>query len=131
MRAVDIVIFWVCFNAGFFIIDALGVFGTVGPQGRILTVGGSLAVAVLAIAITAASITILGTRVTRPIGVIAVAFAGLYAFLVVNAMAIVYEITLGGVGVTAALLLALGALNAVIFAIGMIQLVTGGMRGGR
>lgn len=131
MRAIDLVVALTCLNAGFYIIDAIGVYGAVAPTGRILSVSGTLAVAALGAAIFAASVTLVGSSVARPIGVVAVAFTGFYTFFVVNAMMILDEIKIGGTGIHPAIILAFGGLNTIIFAIAMIQLVSGGARGAR
>lgn len=140
MRAIDLVIFLMCLNAGFFIVNSLGVFGMATPAGRILTlkveiagveIQGIYIVGAMITAILAASVTVIGTRITRPIGIAVAVFGSLYIFLLADAMAILSEIQLGGVGIPASMILALGAFNIVVFLIGMIQLVTGGMRAGR
>lgn len=140
MRAIDLVIFLVCLNAGFYIVDAVGVYGAAAPAGRILTIKiviagieipGVAIVAGLAGAVAAASFTILGSQVTRPIGIVVIAFACVYTYLLADAMAILSEIQLGGVGVTAALLLAMGTLNIGAFLIGILEMVSGGMRAAR
>ena len=138
MRAMDIVIYLVCLNAAFFIVDSIGVFGVAMPAGRILTltveiggiqVSGALIVTLLAGAILGATVVLAGSSYIQPIGVVAVAFTGFFTFLLGDAMAILSEIKFGGYGVPAPFLLAFGALNVVVFTMAMIQLVTGGWEG--
>lgn len=140
MRAIDFVIFLTCLNAGFYIVDAIGVFGSAAIGGRILSVqieiagvrvSGVAIVGAMAAAVLAASVTVLGTRVTQPIGVAVAAFSGLYIFLLADAMAILSEIKMGGIGIPPAILLAMGTFNVLIFLIAMIQMVSGGMRTAR
>jgi len=140
VRAIDLVMFLVCLNAGFYIVDAIGVYGAAAPAGRILSlkiviagveIPGAAIVAGLAGAVAAASFTILGSQVTKPIGIVVIAFACLYTFLLADAMAIIGEIQLGGIGVTVALLLAMGTLNIIAFLVGVLEMVSGGMRAAR
>ena len=138
MRAMDIVIYLVCLNAGFYIVDGLGLFGVATPMGRILTltveiagfqISGVLIIGALATAIIGATVVLAGSSIAQPIGVVVAAFAGFYTFLLSDAMAILSEIKFGGYGIPGAFLLAFGALNIIVFTVAMIQLVTGGWGG--
>lgn len=132
MRAWDLLIFLTAFNAAMYVMDAIGIFGAATPGGRIIDLPSSLAIGVVAAGILAGSITVLGTRVTQPIGVVAVAFTAFYVVMLTQAMGILYEFRMGTTQLVPAPILALiVAFNGIIFAAALIQMVTGGWRGYR
>lgn len=138
MRAIEIVIFLVCLNAAFYIVDASGVFGVAMPAGRILSlkieiggiqISGTAIIVGLSASIIAATIVLAGSSYIQPIGVVAGAFTGFFTFLLADAMAILTDIKFGAYGIPPAFIATFGALNVIVFTMAMIQLVTGGWEG--
>lgn len=132
MRAFDILLFLMAFNAALWIMGSMGMFGEVVPGGSLITpeveiigvkISGVAILTSIAGAIVVASITVLGTRVTRPIGVVVTAFTGLYIFMFANAFAVLYTLHL-----PTAFLAALTGFNIFIFVIAIMQMVSGGWR---
>lgn len=129
MRAWDILLFLMAFNAALWIFGEMGMFGATVPGGRLIameirigpiTVSGDAVLAGIAGAIVAASVTVLGTRVTRPIGVVTFAFASFYVFMFLNAIAILSELH-----IPVAVLTAMTGFNILIFLVAIMQMVSG------
>lgn len=139
MKAFDILLALTVFNMIFWAFGELGLFGEAAPPGEEMAVAidiagvrisGVAVIAALALAIAAASITVLGTRVIRPIGVVAVAFAAMYGYMLASAMEIFYSFKIGTTNlVPVSIIGVLTTVNILFFVIGIMQLVSGGWRG--
>jgi len=129
MRAWDILLFMMAFNAALWIFGSMGMFGAAVPGGRLISIEvagyevGPAILAGIAGAIVAGSVTVLGSNLPKPIGIVAFAFAGFYTFMFVNAVAILYELH-----IPVAMLTAMTAFNILIFLVGLMQMVSGGWR---
>ena len=98
---------------------------TTGISGE--TVVGSDTIMALALAISAASVTVLGTRVIRPIGVVVTSFAGFYGYMLYQAMAVLYNFRFGDVNlIPIEFIVILTAYNVIVFLAAIHQMVTGG-----
>lgn len=135
MKALDVMMFMVAFNLMMFGLAATGILDASAPAGEELSVSTSFTettylgeniIGGLAFAIAAASITVLGTQVVRPVGVVVTAFAGFYGFTVVSSMRILYGLQFGGVHLVPLFIIGIfTVMNTIVFVFGMFRMVTG------
>lgn len=129
MRAWDILIFLTGFNAMLWMFDAMGVLGTAGPGGRLLSIPGSVAVGALALAIFTLSRQVLGTSITQPIGILVYLFVFFHHTMLAQAMLILSEFRVGATQIVPTPLIAVLVLfNELAFVAGIAQMVSGGWR---
>jgi hypothetical protein len=137
MKAFDVLVFMVAFNLS--LNAVILVAGEAAPPGQnmgwissifgVVETEGGLLILALGGAIAATSVTIIGTQVSRPVGVVAFAFAFFYSSMMISAMDTLSSFRVGEVQMIPPVFMGmLIVLNVGVFVAALMQIATGGWR---
>lgn len=137
MKAFDILVFMIAFNLSLNMVILIA--GESAPTGMDMTwnteiiagvsLTGVAIITALGVAIAASSFTVIGTQVTKPVGVVAFGFSLLYIFTMVQAMGVLATFHIGETPLVPGVIIGiLVIMNIGVFIGGLMQIATGGWR---